>query len=217
MNAMRLPRHVGIIPDGNRRWAKLRGLSLWEGYLRGYYKLREVVRYLFNLGVRNISIYAMSLDNFLRRSWQEVEILFRLAKKGFRDLREDREVNEKRAKVVVLGELSYLPVDVREEALKLMEHTRKGDGGTLYIAFLYSVKEEVRRSIEAGVEPFTLSMPPIDLVIRSGGMRRISGFLPLASVYAELYFTETLWPDISIREIDEALRWYASVQRKFGA
>jgi undecaprenyl pyrophosphate synthase len=212
-----LPNHVGIIPDGNRRWAKKRGLSLWDGYMAGYAKLKAVVKHLFNVGVKNVSVYAMSLDNFLKRSEYEVKVLMKLAKKGFKELREDKDLNEKGVKVSIVGELNYLPDDVREEALKLMEQTSKGKGGTLYVVFLYSVSEEIKKSMRMGVKPFTLEIPPIDLIIRTGGMKRISGFLPLASIYAELYFTNTLWPDITIEEIDEALKWYSSVQRRFGA
>ncbi len=212
-----LPNHVGIVPDGNRRWAKKRGLSLWDGYMAGYAKLKAVVKHLFNVGVKNVSVYAMSLDNFLKRSEYEVKVLMKLAKKGFKELREDKDLNEKGVKVSIVGELNYLPDDVREEALKLMEQTSKGKGGTLYVVFLYSVSEEIKKSMRMGVKPFTLEIPPIDLIIRTGGMKRISGFLPLASIYAELYFTNTLWPDITIEEIDEALKWYSSVQRRFGA
>lgn len=212
-----LPNHVGIIPDGNRRWAQRRGVDLWYAYEVGYAKLRTIVRYLFDIGVRNISVYAMSLDNFIKRGAHEIGILLRLAEKGFRELREDRDINEKGIRVVVIGELDHLPANVRKEALKLMEQTGKGRNGTLYIAFLYSVQEEIRRSLSAGIKPFTLSMPPLDLIIRTGGMRRVSGFLPLAAVYAELYFTDTLWPDITIEEIGRALEWFSLVQRKFGA
>lgn len=212
-----LPNHVGIIPDGNRRWARKKGLSLWSGYMAGYAKLKAVVKHLFNIGVKNVSVYAMSLDNFLKRSEYEVKVLMKLAKKGFRELREDKDLNEKGIRVTVIGEINYLPSDVREEAIKLMEQTSRGKGGTLYIVFLYSIDEEIKKSMRMHVKPFTLDMPPIDLIIRTGGMKRISGFLPLASIYAELYFTDTLWPDITIEEINEALKWYSSVQRRFGA
>ncbi len=212
-----LPNHVGIIPDGNRRWARKKGLSLWNGYMAGYVKLKAVVKHLFNIGVKNVSVYAMSLDNFLKRSEHEVKVLMKLAKKGFKELREDKDLNEKGIRVTIIGELNYLPSDVREEAVKLMKQTSRGKGGTLYVVFLYSVDEEIKKSMKLSVKPFTLDMPPIDLIIRTGGMKRISGFLPLASVYAELYFTDTLWPDITIEEINEALKWYASVQRRFGA
>lgn len=212
-----VPGHVGIIPDGNRRWARKMGLSIWEGYMAGYDKLKAVIKHLFNVGVRNVSVYAMSLDNFLKRSRAEVEVLIMLARKGFRELREDKDLREKGVRVTVIGELSYMPRDVKEEAVELMRQTRGGRGGALYIVFLYSVAKEIEESLKTGLTPLTLRMPPIDLIIRTGGMRRISGFLPLASIYAELYFTETLWPDITLEEIDKALEWYASVQRRFGA
>ena len=211
-----MPRHVGIIPDGNRRWARRRGVSLAEAYRVGYERLREVLDRLLDLGVRAVSVYAMSLDNYVKRSREEARVIMSLALRGFRELRTSRRLASAGVEVRVVGSLGRAPPEVREEARALEDETRGRGGPRLYIAFLYSSRAELEESLASCRAPFTATMEPIDLIIRTGGMRRISDFFPLASVYAELYFTETLWPDFTLQELERALDWYSSVPRRFG-
>ncbi len=211
-----LPGHVGIIPDGNRRWARRRGVSLADAYRAGYERLREVLDRLLDLGVRAVSVYAMSLDNYLKRSGEEAGAVMALALKGFRELRSSRRLASKGVEVRVIGRLNLAPSEVREEAEALEAETRGRGGPKLYIAFLYSSRAELEEAASSCRVPETARIEPIDLIIRTGGMRRISDFFPLASIYAELYFTETLWPDFTLDELERALEWYSRIPRRFG-
>ncbi|MCE4601808.1 MAG: undecaprenyl diphosphate synthase family protein [Desulfurococcales archaeon] len=213
---MKLPGHVGIIPDGNRRWASRRGVGLGEAYEMGYRRLRETVEELNRLGIRNVSVYAMSRDNCVKRGMRELALLHNLASKAFRELREDKRLRDEDIRIQVLGDLELLPVEVRREALKTVRATSSRGGGLLLIALCYSGRWEVEYYTSRGLTPPTLSLPGVDLLIRTGGYRRISSFLPLLLEYAEMYFTTTLWPDFDKEELAKALGWFSAQQRKFG-
>ncbi len=211
-----IPAHVGIIPDGNRRWARRVGLPLGRAYEVGYERLREVLYHLLDIGVSNVSVYAMSWDNFSKRSRGEVEVILRLAERGFRELLEDEKLARRGVRIRVIGERSVLPPGLRGLLARVEEETGRRGGPTLYIAFVYSSRREVERALELGRPPETLAMPPIDLIVRTGGARRLSDFFPLASTYAEFYFTDTLWPDFTIEEMDRAIEWFSRVERRYG-
>ena len=217
LDLSKLPAHVGIIPDGNRRWAKKHKVSYIKAYEVGYNVLRRTLEDLFDLGVTYVSVYLMSRDNCLKRSRLELAILNALASKGFRELRVNPKLLEKRVMVKVLGDLSLVSNEARREAeLTVKETYNTKPGGILYLALCYSGKWEVMESLKHGRLPESLSMPPIDLVIRTGGRRRLSDFFPLQASYAELYFTDTLWPDFNKQELLRALKWYSSQERLFG-
>ncbi len=213
---MNLPGHVGIIPDGNRRWAARRGVGLSEAYEAGYRRLREAVEELNRLGVRSVSVYAMSRDNCVKRGKRELVLLHHLASRAFRELREDDRLRDEGIRIQVLGDLTLLPVEVRREALETVRSTSTRSGGLLLIALCYSGRWEVEYYTARGLEPPSLSLPGVDLLIRTGGYRRISSFLPLLLEYAEMYFTPTLWPDFDRGELARALEWFSMQQRKFG-
>lgn len=205
--------HVGIIPDGNRRWARLRGLTLNDAYEAGYSKLREVLEWLLDYDVRYVTVYAMSLDNCIKRSELEREILLKILGRALHEVERDKILERYDASLVVSGDLSRLPEGLRWRITNL---TEKYGGGrrVLHIGLCYSTRWELS-TYKNGLLP-SLRLPPIDLVIRTGGMRRISGFFPLLVEYAELYFTDTLWPDFTRRELDQAIEWYRRQTRNFG-
>ncbi len=211
-----LPQHVGIIPDGNRRWARRMGVNLYEAYRRGYERLMEVVDYLAERGVRFLTVYVLSRENCLRRSRGELEILRTLSLAAMDRLLRDRRVRGGEARVVVLGDPGMVGEDVAEKARLLARESRWGSRYLLALLYCYSNTTEEER-ISRGLHPASsIVLPPLDLLIRTGGYRRLSGFLTPLAGYAEIYTTDTLWPDISVREVEEALDWFTRQKRNFG-
>ena len=211
-----IPNHIGIIPDGNRRWAKRNKVSYIEAYFKGYEVLRFILRKLLKLGVKFVSVYVMSRDNCLKRSKMELDILNELVLRGFKELREDPMVNDNKVSIKVIGDLSLVRENVRHEAKKTIDATRSYKEKALYLALCYGVKWEIKEAVKKGQLPPSLLMPPIDLIIRTGGRKRLSDFLPIPSSYAELYFTDVLWPDFNEEELIKAIKWFSSQERLFG-
>ena len=206
--------HVGIIPDGNRRWARSRGLTIRDAYEAGYSKLKEVARYLFDYNVRYLTVYAMSYDNCVKRDADERNVLLRVLDKAIVDLERERLLDEYDVKLVVSGDLTLIPDGTRRKIQDLVERYSSGRR-VLHVGLCYSVWWELSQLKHRNLG-FEQRMPPIDLVIRTGGARRISGFFPLLVEYAELYFTDTLWPELTRRELDLAIEWFKRQRRNFG-
>ncbi|MDM7275699.1 MAG: undecaprenyl diphosphate synthase family protein [Thermoprotei archaeon] len=206
--------HVGIIPDGNRRWARLRGLSLRDAYDAGYLKLKRVLEWLLDFDVKNVSIYAMSRENCMYRGEAEKRILYSILGRALKEVRGEPLLKRHNARVVVTGDLSMMPEHLRVEIERLREETIDGGEKLINIGLCYSLEWEIKAY--KGDKLPSLNIPQIDLVIRTGGMRRISGFFPLLIEYAELYFTDTLWPDFSRQELAEAIDWFYKQKRNFG-
>jgi undecaprenyl pyrophosphate synthase len=206
--------HVGIIPDGNRRWARSRGLTIRDAYEAGYSKLKEVARYLFDYNVRYLTVYAMSYDNCVKRDVNERNALLRVLDKAIVDLERERLLDEYDVKLVVSGDLTLIPDGTRRKIQDLVERYSSGRR-VLHVGLCYSVWWELSQLKHRNLG-FEQRMPPIDLVIRTGGARRISGFFPLLVEYAELYFTDTLWPELTRRELDLAIEWFKRQRRNFG-
>jgi len=206
--------HVGIIPDGNRRWARSRGLTIRDAYEAGYSKLKEVARYLFDYNVRYLTVYAMSYDNCVKRDADERNALLRVLDKAIVDLKRERLLDEYDVKLVVSGDLTLIPDGTRRKIQDLVEMYSSGRR-VLHVGLCYSVWWELSQLKHRNLG-FEQRMPPIDLVIRTGGARRISGFFPLLVEYAELYFTDTLWPELTRRELDLAIEWFKRQRRNFG-
>lgn len=211
-----LPRHVGIIPDGNRRWARIHGASLLEAYMQGYRNLVRIVKHINNKGVRYITVYGLSRENCIFRSREEHEIIEKVAVTALRGIREDEDLKERDIRVLILGDPRMFSPKVEAEAIATVKSSRNRRGGLLTIAICYSGRWEVENYCSKGMSPPSLLLPPIDLLIRTGGRRRLSGFFPIAAEYAELYFTDTLWPDLREEEVDRAFNWFARQERNFG-
>ena len=224
-----VPRHVAIIMDGNRRWARARGVSEAEGHAAGVQAIRPVLRRAVERGVEVLSLYVFSRENW-GRSPAEVEGLFALLERAIRS--ETEELARQGVRVRLLGRLDELPVDTRASIERGLDATRSGDRLTLNIAFNYSGRSELvdaaRRCIGDGLDAasldedalsarlYTAGLPDPDLLIRTGGDQRISNFLIWQAAYAELYFTELLWPDFGPDALDAALGEYARRTRRFG-
>ena len=224
----RIPRHVAIIPDGNRRWARRRGLPAWAGHYRGYLVMRRTLDRLWDLGVEHITIYALSRENCLRRPRDELEKLFVILEQAYRDLERDPRVEAGEVHVVTVGDFTLVPRRLAETA-EALEASTRGAGRRLNICLCYGgrweIVEAVKRLLAEGVEPseetlgklMPLSSPPPDLVIRTGGELRLSNFLLWHIAYSELYFTKRLWPDFDDYELYKALLSYSRRVRRFGA
>ncbi len=224
-----LPRHVAIVMDGNRRWARLHGVSEGEGHSAGVDAIRPIVERAGDLGIEALSIYAFSRENW-GRSDEEVGTLFALMEAAIR--REVPDLVRQGVRVRVLGRLEELPESTRESISEAIAVTAGGARLALNIAFNYSGRSEIvdalRHALADGLAPadvdeeairarlYTAGLPDLDLLIRTGGEQRISNFLLWQAAYAELYFTDVLWPDFSPAIFDDALSEFARRPRRFG-
>ncbi|HET9416483.1 MAG TPA: polyprenyl diphosphate synthase [Candidatus Limnocylindria bacterium] len=224
------PRHVAIIADGNRRWARDRGLPVLAGHVQGIEAMRPVVRRARDHGVETLSVYTFSTENWTRPD-DEVSGLFGLIDGAVRQYTD--ELIDEGVRVRVIGRLHEAPSDVQRSIRAAEERTRTGDRMTLNICFNYSGRAEIvdatRALVAAGADPnaidethfaehlYTAGQPDVDLLIRTGGDRRISNFLVWQAAYAELVFCDKFWPDFSEGDLDEALAEYERRDRRFGS
>ena len=221
------PEHIAIIMDGNGRWAAERGLARSEGHGRGAEAMTRVVRACRDRGIRHLTLYAFSEENWSRPA-EEVAALMELM--GFFLVQKRDELVAEGTELRVIGDVARLPLEVRQELEKTIEATRRGKRMTLNVALSYGGRQEILRAVQKlmqegrvvrSVEDFsaaldTAGLPDPDLLIRTSGEYRVSNFLLWQLAYAELYFTETLWPDFDERALDAALASYAQRTRRFG-
>ncbi len=222
----KVPRHIGFIMDGNGRWAKLRGKSRSYGHKKGADVIEEVVSACFDEGVEAVSLYAFSTENWSRPK-EEIDTIFDLLEKFLRRY-ENKLVNE-RIRLIISGDLSEISEKLRNRSISVMKNTERFVGKTLNIAINYGGRAEIVRAAkllsETG-EPvteenlagrlYTTGLPDIDLVVRTSGESRLSNFFLWQCAYAELYFTDVLWPDFKTEELKKALDWFAGRKRRFG-
>ena len=224
-----LPRHVAIIMDGNRRWARSKDLPELEGHVAGVEAIRGLLRHAVRRGVPVLTLYAFSRENWAR-SDDEVIGLFGLLESAIRS--ETDELKAQGVRVRLLGRLDELPDETRTSIDQALDATSEGTRLLLNIAFNYAGRTElvdaVRRLIAAGTAPeaideatvtaalYTAGLPDPDLVIRTGGEQRLSNFLIWQAAYAEFYFCEDLWPDFGPDAFDAALLEFARRHRRFG-
>ncbi len=222
----KVPRHIGFIMDGNGRWAKLRGKSRSYGHKKGADVIEEVVSACFFEGVEAVSLYAFSTENWSRPK-EEIDTIFDLLEKFLRRY-ENKLVNE-RIRLIISGDLSEISEKLRNRSISVMKNTERFVGKTLNIAINYGGRAEIVRAAkllsETG-EPiteenlagrlYTTGLPDIDLVVRTSGESRLSNFFLWQCAYAELYFTDVLWPDFKTEELKKALEWFAGRKRRFG-
>jgi undecaprenyl diphosphate synthase len=224
-----LPRHVAIIMDGNRRWARARGITDFEGHAAGVEAVRGLLEHAVRRGVSMLTLYAFSRENWAR-SDDEVAGLFDLLARAIAS--ETDELAAQGVRVRLLGRLEELPDDTRGAIGDALERTAAGTRLQLNVAWNYAGRTEIvdafRRIAAAGIPPeqvdertvsealYTAGLPDPDLVIRTGGEQRISNFLIWQTAYAELWFADCLWPDFGPAEFDAALVEFARRTRRFG-
>lgn len=224
-----LPSHIGLILDGNRRWARAHGKPTLEGHRIGYDNLKDITKATINRGVSYVSAYIFSTENW-NRTPHEVKYLMDLA---YSLLTKDvKELNKEQIKVVWLGSRERVSPKLLKAIGKAEESTRNNKRGTLALCFNYGGQDEIvdaaRKLIEKGVTTAEITkevfaealyapeVPPIDLLIRTSGEQRISGYMLYRMAYAELYFTDKFWPDFNERDLDAALADYAARERRIG-
>jgi len=225
----KLPRHVAIIMDGNGRWAKARGLPRLAGHRAGTENLRPILEASVEFGIQVLTIWAFSTENWNRPA-EEVQGLLRLLHRMIQ--RELKELYEQGVQIRHVGRLDRLPASLQKEVREAIEFTRHNDRLILNIAFDYGGRSEivqaVRRIVQDGIPAeqideallssymYTAGMPDPDLIIRTSGELRTSGFMMWQAAYAEYYITPTYWPDFDREELYKALLAYSQRDRRFG-
>ena len=228
---MNVPKHVAIIMDGNGRWAKKRGLPRSAGHLEGSKTLEKLALHAIDMGVNVLSVYAFSTDNF-KRDKEEVDYLMDLAVKYFNTKFE--KINKRGIKVVISGRKANLRDDVVKAINSIEEKTKNNKEGILNICLNYGGQEEIidgairlAQDIKNGLDVSEFKredfykymyheLPPIDLLIRTGGEERVSNFMLYEMSYAEFYFTNTYFPDFDKSELNKALFMFDNRDRRFG-
>lgn len=220
-----VPQHVAVIMDGNGRWAKKRLQPRAMGHRAGVRAARKVVRAAHRAGVRVLTVYAFSQENW-QRPQEEVSLLMQLFIKTLS--REVSSLHKNRVRLRFIGDHHDFSPELRAEMQRAEALTGHNDGLKLVVAVGYGGQQDIveaaRRAAAAGsitqesiaAQLSTAGLPDPDLMIRTGGEQRISNFLPWQLAYAELYFTDTLWPDFGEAEFNQALAWYVGRERRFG-
>jgi len=222
------PKHIAIIPDGNRRWAKKHRISIPAAYERGIGNIANVLKWCRKNRIRTLTMWGFSTENF-RRDRHEVEGLFRLFDKKLSEgLKKD--YKKYGVRVRFLGRISSLPAEVQKKMRKAEEETAANKKYSLNLLLAYGGRNEIldavnlalskrlRRVDEASFSSllYTAGIPDPDLIIRTSGEMRLSGFLPWQSAYSEFYFSKKLWPDFDEREFKRALEEFSRRRRKYG-
>lgn len=225
MEDVKIPTHLGIIMDGNRRWAKAKGKETIKGHLAGANRIISLAKYVFKKGIKYLSIYAFSTENF-NRSEEEVHYLMNLIVKFFND--RAQELNKENIKVIFSGRQKPLSDKILNVMDKVIDLTRNNTGGIINICLNYgsrleivdAVKNIIKDKVEVNEENFQKylyqDLPNLDLIIRTSGEQRLSNFMLWQASYAELYFPKTFFPDFDENELDKALDEYNSRNRRFG-
>jgi undecaprenyl diphosphate synthase len=229
-NNLKIPHHLGIIIDGNRRWAREKGLPVFEGHRRGFENFKKIADYAFGKGVRILTIFAFSTENW-NRTKIEVNYLMKLlgialGKKYIKEL------NQKDVRLKVIGQKERLSNSLQEKIKKIEEATKINKKGILILAISYGGRQEIIQAVQGIIKDkipgnkiseelisknlWTSGLPDPDLIIRTGGEQRLSGFLTWQSVYSELCFIKKYWPEFSEKDLDIAFEEYNHRQRRFG-
>jgi undecaprenyl diphosphate synthase len=229
----RMPTHLAVITDGNGRWAKKRKLKRVEGHREGIRTVRKIVEASVEIGLEYLTIYAFSTENW-RRSKAEVNAIFRLIMDAL--IREVNDLNENNVVIKFIGSPEKIPSNYSQRLHKHSQITWDNTGLKLNVAINYGGRKEIVDAVNKIIQNndaerlgqgvseemisnalYTAGMPDPDMIIRTGGENRLSNFLVWQSIYAELWFTQTLWPDFSREEYFEAILDYQNRERRFGA
>lgn len=222
-----LPEHIAIIMDGNGRWAKQKGLERTAGHKEGAKVVREITTYCAKLGIKYLTLYAFSTENWQRPKF-EIEYLMKLLEQYLKN--ETKTLMENNLKFKAIGDLSKFSKKLQNIIKDLENKTKDNTAMTQVLALNYGAKDEILRAIkklnennlDINEENFeacldTKSFSKVDLLIRTSGEIRLSNFLLWQNAYAEMFFTDTLWPDFTTKELEEILDDYKKRQRRFGA
>jgi undecaprenyl diphosphate synthase len=224
-----VPKHIAIIPDGNRRWAKKNGMTAEEGYATGIRHIGDVLKWCKEKDVRMLTMWGFSTDNF-QRDEKEVGTLFQLFQQNLRKAIESADENKKELRIRFFGRIHLFPPVIQEMIKQAEQMTADNSKYQLNLLLAYGGREEIIDAVNAIVKTgigkvdektfsdylYTKGVPDPDLIIRTSGEQRLSGLLPWQSAYSEFYFSGKLWPDFSREDFDAALDEYARRMRRFG-
>lgn len=228
-----LPKHIGIIMDGNRRWAKAKGKLAISGHSEGANTLEKILRYANKIGIKYLTVYAFSTENW-KRTEGEINGLMELLQKYLDDF--SKRADTENIKVKVLGDISKLSPRLQEGIKKTIARTKNNTGITFNVAVNYGGRDEIKKAVKEIAEEarenkikiediteemisnhlYTKEQPDPDLIIRTSGEMRLSGFLTWQSTYSEFYFLNKHWPDFTEKDLDIAIEEYSRRNRKFG-
>jgi len=230
-----IPTHVAIIPDGNRRWARKRGLEPWEGHEAGAKNLEKVLRENFDLGVKYVTFWGSSLDNLRKRPWREKRALLDIYRKYFLRLLESEDIHKNQVKVNVIGKWeNQFPSALKKIINQCVTRTEKYKKFFLNFLLAYSGDDEIVEATNSLLKKckgkvkrvtakmikeslMTRDLPPVDLLVRTGGEPHMSaGFMMWDLANAQLYFSEDHWPDFDEKKMREAIRDYSRRTRRLG-
>jgi len=229
-----LPRHVGVIPDGNRRWARKQNLDIKNGHITGYETLKDILYDFFDAGIQYLTVYALSLENARKRSKRELSYIYKIIIKAIDTIMEEDIVVEEQVRFRVLGRLSLLPTEVQEKIEELHEFTKEFDKNFINVLIMYDGQAEIADAVKCMVKDninpenisrecikdylYTNETPEVDFIIRTGmeDGARISGFLLWDASYAEFKFRNEYWPEYSAELLLEDLKEYVHRNRRRG-
>ena len=224
--AVKIPSHVGIIMDGNGRWASIRGKERSFGHKVGSKNVDKIVGYAFERGIKTLSLYAFSSENWARPQ-PEVDQLMKLLELYFSKFL--KKVLKNNVKLSVMGDISVLPSKLQKTIVNAMEKSKNCTDFNLVVGINYGGRQEIVKAVnqlinsgkEVTVESisqnlYTYEFGEPDLIIRTGGELRLSNFMLYQGAYSELYFTDVLWPDFDEKELDKAIESFSKRKRRFG-
>ncbi len=230
-----IPNHIAIIMDGNRRFAQTAGLNPSTGHQFGTDKVRDTLDWCLELGIKNLTLYAFSTENFSRNQ-NEVKELMDLCHKELLKAKKDSRIHKNKVRVSVIGQINTLPKHIQKEAFSLMDQTKNYNNYTLTIAIAYGGREEIVNAVKNIAEDvkngkidsneineekvasylYTKDIPDPDLILRTSGEERISNFLLWQMAYSEFYFTDVYWPAFQKRDFLKAIHSYQQRKRRYG-
>ena len=228
-----LPKHIGLIMDGNRRWAKTKMLPIKLGHKQGAETLKKIVRYANKIGIKHLTVYAFSTENW-RRSGEEVDALMNLLQNYLNDF--TKEADTENIVIRVLGDVTQLSENLQKGIASAIERTKNNTGIIFNIALNYGGRAEMIKAVKEISEDvkngklnaqditeemisnhlYTAGQPDPDLIVRTSGEMRLSGFLMWQSTYSEILFLEKYWPDFSEKDLDDAIQNYQQRKRNLG-
>ena len=220
--------HIALILDGNKRWAKKNNYTNLYGYTKGFENIKRLINFSLSKNISNLTIYALSSENYNRSSINLIyDIIYNNFSKTFNDV-----IDEKGVRIKIFGSRKNLPNKILEIFEKIEFHSSMNNILNLNIAFNYGFKDEIKNIIKKIIEDKKIinadneqdiknlfylgSLPDPDILIRTGGYKRLSNFIMYNLTYTELFFTETLWPDFSENEFNEIIKQYFKIKRKYG-
>lgn len=226
-NQLKVPSHIAIVLDGNRRYAKKVGIPTFKGHQKGFNKIKDLLKWCTELRIEEITLYCFSTENF-KRDKKEVNYLFNLFRKKIKDFEKDSTIHNKKVRISFIGRISMFPKDMQEAMKSLMEKTKHYEKYKLNLALAYGGRNEIvdafKKIADKGIKEIDEDAikknlylsDDVDILIRPGGEKRISNFLLWQNSYAEIFFIDRLWPEFTKFDLMKIIREFNKRERRFG-